>query len=95
MYFEIESNDVNKWIERDAQKAFDLYMERGDGNDCKAVYDATDNTMTYYANMLAIIAWGDISACFTGDSLTYEETPAARYEQAVFDRFYELVEDNA
>lgn len=94
MYFEIESDDVNKWIERDAQRAFDLYMERGDGNDCKAVYDATDNTMTYYSNMLAIIAWSDITACFAG-SLSYEETPAGRYEQAVFDRFYELVAENA
>lgn len=95
---EICTDDVNRWIEEDAKTALDLFEENGGDldNAYRYVYTATENTLTYTYNMLAIIAWsGYLSDAFTGAIACYEDSPAAIYERAVYSRLMELVEEEA
>lgn len=93
---EIHTEDVDKWIEADAQTAYDLYLEHGKDNDQAYYYaaKAAEDTPAYLYNALAIIAWsGCTSEVVNGECSCFDDSPAAMYERAVYERLTEIIED--
>lgn len=95
---EIHTDDVNKWIEDDAQTAYDLYLDHGKNNDETYNYaaKAAEDTPAYLYNALAIIAWsGCTFEVVNGECSCFDDSPAAMYERAVYERLLEIIEEEA
>ena len=93
---EIHTEDVDKWIEDDAQTAYDLFLERGSNVDdaYRCAVDAID-APAYLYNALAIIAWsGCTFEVVNGECSCFDDSPAAMYERAVYERLVEIIEDS-
>ena len=95
---EIHTDDVDKWIEVDAQTAYDLYLDHGKDNSQTYYYaaQAAGDTPAYLYNALAIIAWsGCTFEVVNGECSCFDDSPAAMYERAVYERLIEIIEEEA
>lgn len=96
IYREFTTEDVEDWIEDDAQDAYALYKERGSGSDTYGcAIDGIGDRMAWSGDALAIIAWsGNVFDACSGDCSCYEDSPAHMYEEAVHNRLLQLINEH-
>lgn len=84
-----EGNDL---IEQTALDAIDNYEEGADLYDC--VIDACNDNTMFYAEQLILIAYYGTTEAFTGDFASYEDSPAAKFCQDVYETAKRLLADS-
>lgn len=90
-WYEI-SHEGNDLIEQAAQDAIDSYEEGADLYEY--VTDACDYHTMFYAEQLVLIAYYGTTEAFTGDFASYEDSPAAKFCQDVYELAEKLLADS-
>ena len=93
---EIDTGNVRRWIEEDAEWVADNYDQYGSGFEYQvsgAVDAVEDRRFASVYNVLTVIAGYDpFNAAIAGIE-DYEDSPVGRYLQEVFERAMEIIDE--